>query len=84
MPCKNCCGSTTSTDPETAPQLAALARQVIEGITDLRSRRVVAAVDGGFARGTEVTVEFDEKKYVETSSYLFAAVLERFLALYAA
>ncbi|HKA07672.1 MAG TPA: type VI secretion system baseplate subunit TssF, partial [Gemmataceae bacterium] len=70
------------TNPEAEPQLAALARQVIDGITDLKSRRVVAAVDGGFARGTELTIEFDETKYVETSAYLFAAVLERFFALY--
>jgi type VI secretion system protein ImpG len=63
--------------------LAALARQVIDGITDLRSRRVVAPVDGGFARGTELTVEFDETKFEETSAFLFAAVLERFFALYA-
>ena len=39
-------------------------------------------VGGGFARGTELTVEFDETKYAETSAYLFAAVLERFFALY--
>jgi type VI secretion system protein ImpG len=72
-----------STSPEAAPQLAALARQVIDGISDLRSRRVVAPVDGGFARGTELTVEFDETKYAETSPYLFAEVLERFFAQYA-
>jgi len=71
------------TSEEAAPQLAALARQVIEGIADLRSRRVVAPVDGGFVRGTELTIEFDETKYAETSPYLFAAVLERFFAQYA-
>jgi type VI secretion system protein ImpG len=71
------------TDPETEPQLAALARAVIEGITDLKGRRVVAMVNGGFTRGTELTLEFDETRYVETSAFLFAAVLERFFALYA-
>lgn len=71
------------TDPELEPQLAALARQVIDGVTDLKSRRAVALVGGGYARGTELSVEFDETKYVETSAYLFSAVLERFFALYA-
>src|SRR5262249_57337939 len=72
-----------ATDPETEPTLAALAHSAIEGITDLRSRRVVAMVNGGFARGTELTLEFDETKYVETSAFLFASVLERFFAQYA-
>jgi type VI secretion system protein ImpG len=38
---------------------------------------------GGYARGVEVTVELDEEKYVGIGSYLFASVLERFIALYA-
>jgi type VI secretion system protein ImpG len=71
------------TDPDVEPQLAALARSVIDGITDLKSRRAMALVEGGYARGTELTVEFDETKYQETSAFLFSAVLERFFALYA-
>jgi type VI secretion system protein ImpG len=71
------------TDPETEPTLAALAHSAIEGISDLRARRVVAMVNGGFARGTELTLEFDETKYVETSAFLCASVLERFFAQYA-
>ena len=37
----------------------------------------------GFCRGLEVTVEFDEDKYVGASVFLFAAVLEKFFGLYA-
>ena len=33
-------------------------------------------------RGVEVTVEFDPQRFSGSGVYLFAAVLERFLALY--
>src|SRR5207249_2018273 len=64
------------------------ARQVVDGVTDVRGRRVVefvtdAVTGGGYARGVEVTVELDEEKYLSVGAYLFASVLERFLALYA-
>jgi type VI secretion system protein ImpG len=45
--------------------------------------RVGDALAGGIARGVEVTLELDEEKYVGTGMFLFASVLERFLALYA-
>jgi type VI secretion system protein ImpG len=61
-------------------------RQVIEGIAAVSSRRVVGWIDApeasGFCRGVEVTIEFDEKKYVGIGAFLFASVLERFLGLY--
>jgi type VI secretion system protein ImpG len=74
------------TDPAVDPQHAAVVRQVIEGITGVSSRRVsgrVPGAGGGFARGVEVTVEFDAAKYTDTSAFLFATVLERFFGLYA-
>lgn len=75
------------TDPEAEPQAAALARQAIDGVIGLSSRRVTGWVGGdaagGFARGTEVTLDLDESKYVGASPVLFAAVLDRFFALYA-
>ena len=62
-------------------------QQQIAGIADVRSRRVVARPASmswnGFCRGIEVTVEFDEAQYVGSGVYLFAAVLEKFLGLYA-
>jgi type VI secretion system protein ImpG len=68
-------------------QLASVVGQMVEGITALRSRRVVARTGGeaasGFCRGVEVTLELDEKKYIGTGAFLFASVLERFLGLYA-
>jgi type VI secretion system protein ImpG len=74
-------------DAEAGPQLAAVTRHVIEGITAVSSRRVVGRIGGstasGFCRGLEVTIEFDEQKYVGVGVYLFACVLERFLGLYA-
>ena len=74
-------------DPDAGQQRAAVTRQIIEGILSVQSRRVVGRTGGptasGFARGVEVTVEFDEQKYVGTGVYLFASVLERFLGLYA-
>jgi type VI secretion system protein ImpG len=74
-------------DAEAGPQLAAVTQHVIEGITDVRSRRVVGRIQGatasGFCRGLEVVIEFDDQKYVGVGVYLFACVLERFLGLYA-
>jgi type VI secretion system protein ImpG len=61
-------------------------QQQIAGIADVRSRRVVGRPASmgwnGFCRGMEVTVEFDEEKYVGNGVFLFASVLERFLGLY--
>ncbi len=73
-------------DPELNQQQSAVVQQLIDGITSVRSRPVVgrigAAGAAGFCRGTEVTIEFDETKYVGNPLFLFATVLERFLGLY--
>jgi type VI secretion system protein ImpG len=73
-------------DPTTEPHLAGVVRQLVEGITALRCRPVVRQVGGetasGFARGIEVVLELDETKYIGTGAFLFACVIERFLALY--
>ena len=39
--------------------------------------RTGSGAASGFCRGVEVTIEFDEQKYVGTGVYLFACVLER-------
>ena len=61
--------------------------QQIEGITGVKSRRVVGRPASmgwnGFCRGIEVNIEFDEEKYIGSGVFLFASVLERFLGLYA-
>src|SRR5205085_12535414 len=71
------------TDPDTAQQQANVARQVVEGVLAVSSRRVVGRTGAGFCRGLEVAVMLDAQKYVGTGAYLFASVLERFLGLYA-
>ena len=64
-----------------------MTQQLIDGIVGLSSRRVIGRTGtetaSGFCRGIEVTLEFDEKKYIGTGVFLFASVLERFLGLYA-
>jgi type VI secretion system protein ImpG len=73
-------------DPESGQQQSAVTQQLIEGITAVSSRRVVGRTgvetSSGFCRGLEVTIEFDEQKYIGTGAFLMASVLERFLGLY--
>ncbi len=61
-------------------------RQQILGVTNIESRRVVRRIGGhigaGFIRGLETTLTFDENQFVGGGMFLFACVLERFLALY--
>jgi type VI secretion system protein ImpG len=61
-------------------------RQQIAGIASIKSRQVVGRPASmpwnGFCRGLEITIEFDEEKFVGSGVYLFASVLEKFLGLY--
>jgi type VI secretion system protein ImpG len=61
-------------------------RRQIAGIERVASRRVVrqtgSRIGAGFVRGIETTIEFDEEQFVGSGVFLFASVLERFLALY--
>jgi type VI secretion system protein ImpG len=65
---------------------SSVVRNQILGLTGIESRKVVRQIGGrigaGFVRGIETTVTFDEDKYVGSGMFLFACVLERFLALY--
>lgn len=62
-------------------------QQQIQGIIAMRCRNVVRRLDGeawrGFCRGTEVEITLDEELFVGTNAFLFASVLNHFLALYA-
>ncbi len=72
------------TDPASDPHAAAQARQAIDGLVGVKGERAVSWVGGdigGMVRGTKVTVELDEGKFVGGSGVLFASVLERFFAL---
>jgi len=59
----------------------------VAGILSLESRRHFARIisENGimFARGTRVEMQFDEDEFVGGGVFLFTAVIERFLALYA-
>lgn len=61
-------------------------RAMIDGVLNIQSRRVVGRSgtgrQGGFCRGVEMTVHFDEDRFAGSGVFLFASVLERFLALY--
>ncbi len=61
-------------------------RNQILGIKSIETRRVIRQVGNrigaGFVRGMETTVTFDEEQFVGSGMFLFACVLERFLALY--
>jgi type VI secretion system protein ImpG len=74
-------------DLSAEPQQAALARQAIDGVLAVTSRRTTGWIGqgelAGFARGLEVTLELDETKFVGASGMLFASILERFFGLYA-
>lgn len=57
-------------------------RQQIDGIVSLSSQHVTKRIGQSFSRGVQITVEFDEEKFVGTGLFLFANILERFLAQY--
>jgi type VI secretion system protein ImpG len=61
-------------------------RARIDALVSVNGRLSTAFVskgDAGFARGVDVDLELDEKRFADQGQYLFASVLERFLALYA-
>jgi type VI secretion system protein ImpG len=57
-------------------------RQQISGIIRLTSRYVTKRMGQAIGRGVQVTIEFDEDKFVGTGIFLFAGILERFLGQY--
>ena len=56
-------------------------RQTIDGVVDVAARRVACRVGGAVLQGVEATLTFDEERF-SGGLFLFASVLERFLALY--
>jgi type VI secretion system protein ImpG len=63
------------------------ADQQINGIVAMECHRAVRRLGQdawrGFARGSDIALTFDERAYVGSSAILLAAVLNRFLGLYA-
>jgi type VI secretion system protein ImpG len=61
---------------------SAVTRQQIDGLESLDFSHVTMRIGRSFCRGIEIVLLFNEDKYVGSSVYLFASVLERFLAQY--
>jgi type VI secretion system protein ImpG len=57
-------------------------KQQIDGVVSLKSGHVTKRIRQSFCRGVEVTIEFDEDKFVGGGLYLFASVLDKFLGEY--
>jgi type VI secretion system protein ImpG len=61
-------------------------RKMLDGILQVRTRadvgRPTGAEAGVLCRGVEVSIQFDETAFSGSGLFLFASVLERFLALY--
>jgi type VI secretion system protein ImpG len=57
-------------------------RQQINGIVSLQSAYLSKRIGQSICRGVQSTITFDEDKFVGGGVYLFASMLERFLAQY--
>jgi len=57
-------------------------RQQISGIISLEVQYVTKRIGRSFCRGVQAAITFDEDKFVGAGLYLFACVLEIFLAQY--
>ncbi|MBI5551141.1 MAG: type VI secretion system baseplate subunit TssF [Desulfobacterales bacterium] len=59
-----------------------ITRQQIDAIESVNYRHETMRIGRSFCRGVEVTIVFNEDKFVGASVYLFSAALERFLGQY--
>jgi type VI secretion system protein ImpG len=62
---------------------SAATRSQIDGLLSVTGKRVLGRYGGAVCRGVEVGVQFDEDRFSGSALYLFASVLDRFLAFYA-
>jgi type VI secretion system protein ImpG len=69
-------------DPVAAPETRAVAEAIVSVESRPIVRRIVAGGQPGFCRGLEVRLNLDEERLRSTGAFLFATVLERFLAGY--
>lgn len=56
-------------------------RQQINGIVSIHSEQIRKRIGRSFCSGVQVTITFDEDKFVGAGIFLFASVLERFMGL---
>ncbi|MBT8340223.1 MAG: type VI secretion system baseplate subunit TssF [Desulfatitalea sp.] len=59
-----------------------ITRQQIEGIESVAYRHETMRLGRALCRGVEITIVFNEEKFVGSSIYLFSAVLDQFVAQY--
>jgi type VI secretion system protein ImpG len=62
---------------------SAATRSQIDGVVSVSGKRALGRYDGAVCRGVEIGLQFDEDRFSGNALYLFASVLDRFLALYA-
>lgn len=62
---------------------SAATQGMIDGILSVNGKRALGRYGGAVCRGIEVGISFDEDRFAGNGLYLFAAVLDRFFALYA-
>ena len=74
-------------DPRVYPKLASVNKQVVDGLERVSCEPDVELIQfasgTAYARGLQIQVSLDEEKFEGVGSFLFAAVLDRFFALYA-
>jgi type VI secretion system protein ImpG len=69
-------------DPVAAPETRAAAEAIVTVESAPVVRRIVAGGQPGFCRGLQVRIQLDEERLRSSGTFLFATVLERFLAGY--
>jgi type VI secretion system protein ImpG len=73
-------------DPRVYPKLASVNKQVVDGLEGVSCGPDVELVAFGaasaYARGLAIHLSLDEEKFEGIGSFLFASVLDRFLAMY--
>jgi type VI secretion system protein ImpG len=72
-------------DPDASDSRGALAKQMVDGIVDLKHRSVTRQVgppeEGCYARGSQLTFTLNEDNYAGAGAFLFGSVLAKFLGL---
>lgn len=73
-------------DPRVYPKLASVNKQVVDGLEGVACEPDVELISFGagsaYARGLAILLSLDEEKFEGIGSFLFASVLDRFLAMY--
>lgn len=74
-------------DRNSGSKVAAVNRQMVEGVTGISSTRVTRRLgtssDSAFCRGMQVELQLDEDKYIGVGAFLFASVMRHFFTKYA-